>query len=85
MRVGDSYVPHRCRVCPEPVHGRKLAAGSSTVFINGKPGGRIGDAIDCGGQAQTGSPNVFIGDEGEAGGTECQKNMASQSKSLVRR
>jgi hypothetical protein len=28
---------------------------------------------------------VFIGDEGEAGGTECQKNMASQSKSLVRR
>ena len=91
MRVGDAYVPHGCPVCPEPVHGRKLAAGSSTVFINGKPAGRIGDAIDCGGQAQTGSANVFIGDEGGsgsgaggAGGTECQKSMASQSMPMVR-
>jgi hypothetical protein len=90
MRVGDAYVPHGCPVCPEPTHGRKLAAGSSTVFINGKPAGRIGDAIDCGGQAQTGSSNVFIGDEGGSGqgagsgGTECQKNMASQSMPTVR-
>lgn len=89
MRVGDAYVPHGCPVCPEPTHGRKLAAGSSSVFINGKPAGRIGDAIDCGGQAQTGSPNVFIGDDGgsgvgEAGATECQKSMASQSKPLMR-
>lgn len=32
---------------------------SATVFINGKPAGRIGDAIDCGDNAQTGSVNVF--------------------------
>lgn len=64
MRVGDAYVSHGCSVCPEPEHGRMLAAGSSTVFVNGLSAGRIGDAIDCGGQAETGSPNVFIGDDG---------------------
>ncbi len=90
MRVGDAYVPHGCPVCPEPSHGRRLAAGSSTVFINGKPAGRVGDAIDCGGQAQTGSSNVFIGNGsglskiGDAGGTDCQKDMAARSMPMVR-
>ncbi|WP_235937931.1 PAAR domain-containing protein [Endobacterium cereale] len=62
MRVGDAYVAHGCPSCPQPSHSRALAAGSSTVYINGKPAGRIGDAIDCGGTAQTGSPDVYIGD-----------------------
>lgn len=61
MRVGDSYEPHGCSTCPEPSHGRSLAVGSGTVFVNGKPAGRVGDAIDCGGNAEAGSENVFIG------------------------
>ncbi|WP_105431992.1 MULTISPECIES: PAAR domain-containing protein [Neorhizobium] len=92
MRIGDAYVPHGCPACPQPAHSRKLAAGSASVFINGKPAGRISDAIDCGGQAQTGSSNVFIGDKGlgaaggngASGGTSCQASMAAQSMPTVR-
>ncbi|MEN3148870.1 PAAR domain-containing protein [Neorhizobium sp. IRAMC:178] len=47
-----------CPSCPEPSHGRSLATGSGSVFVNGKPAGRVGDAIDCGGQAADGSGNV---------------------------
>ncbi|MGL4085711.1 PAAR domain-containing protein, partial [Escherichia coli] len=32
-----------------PPHPRKIARGSSTVFIDGLPAARTGDAIDCGG------------------------------------
>lgn len=60
MRVGDAFIAHGCGTCAP--HSRKAAKGSASVNINGKPAIRIGDAIDCGGQAQTGSPNVFIGD-----------------------
>ena len=86
MRVGDSYAPHACVAGHAGPHSRALAAGSATVFINGKPAGRIGDAIDCGGTAQTGSTNVFIGDAGGAGnsGTPCQKSMAASSMPGVR-
>jgi hypothetical protein len=31
------------------------------VVINNKAAGRIGDAISCGGNHATGSPNVLIG------------------------
>ena len=62
MRVGDAYAPHGCPVCPQPAHGRALAAGSGTVFVNGQPAGRVGDAIDCGGAAASGSGDVSIGD-----------------------
>jgi uncharacterized Zn-binding protein involved in type VI secretion len=33
------------------------------VFVNGKPLGRIGDAVACGSEVATGSGNVFA-DEG---------------------
>ncbi|WP_237400886.1 PAAR domain-containing protein [Rhodovulum sulfidophilum] len=39
-----------------------MSSGSGTIFINGKPAGRIGDAINCGGKAAAGSGDVFIGD-----------------------
>ncbi|WP_234801624.1 PAAR domain-containing protein [Allorhizobium taibaishanense] len=42
-----------------PARSRALAAGSPTVFINGRPAGRIGDAINCGGAA-----DVFLDDAG---------------------
>ncbi len=56
MRVGDEHTPYP--------HVPKLAEGSSSVFINGIPASRVGDAFYCGGKAQTGSSNVFIGDKG---------------------
>ncbi len=58
-RIGDPYVVHGCPI--HVPHVPHLAAGSSTVFVNGSPVSRIGDAVDCGGSAAQGSPNVIIG------------------------
>lgn len=57
MRVGDQFAPHSC---PKP-HPVKLAMGSSTVLVNGKPFGRIGDMTACGATVITGSGNVIVG------------------------
>lgn len=62
VRQGDAYAPHACPTCPAPPHPRSLSGGSGSVFINGKPAGRVGDAISCGGSADAGSGTVFIGD-----------------------
>ena len=62
-RQGDGWSVHCC-THPEVTHGchgSVLAVGSSTVYINGKQAGRIGDPVACGGNVATGSPNVFIG------------------------
>ncbi|MCF6446151.1 PAAR domain-containing protein [Nereida sp. MMG025] len=61
VRQGDAYAPHACSTCPAPPHPRSLSGGSSTVFINGKPAGRVGDAISCGGMAGAGSGTISIG------------------------
>lgn len=58
-RVDDSYVAHGCIV--HAPHSGVIAAGSATVFINGRQAGRIGDPVSCGGSVASGSPNVFIG------------------------
>lgn len=58
-RQGDSYPVH-CNPVPQ-CHGAVLASGSSTVTINGKQAGRIGDPVSCGGVVAVGSPNVIIG------------------------
>ncbi|MEN3794525.1 PAAR domain-containing protein [Fulvimarina sp. MAC3] len=47
--------------CPKPPHPRALAEGSSAVFVDGRPMGLIGDAIDCGGSAASGSGDMFAG------------------------
>jgi len=39
----------------------KTANGSNTVFVDGKPVNRVGDADTCGHKRLTGSPDVFIG------------------------
>lgn len=83
MRVGDSYAAHACPAGHAPPHGRVLMSGSASVFINGRPAGRIGDAIDCGGTAADGSPNVFIGDKG-AGGSGCQSSSGSNASPSTR-
>lgn len=41
-------------------HVANLNAGSSSVFINGKRVGRVGDSADAGAMT-SGSPNVFAG------------------------
>lgn len=61
LRQGDAYGPHACPGCKQPPHPRSLSGGSASVFINGKPAGRVGDAISCGGAAAEGSSTVFIG------------------------
>ena len=58
-RVGDNYPPHGCLM--HAPHGGVIAAGSSTVYINGIPAGRIGDPVSCGGSVAVGSDNVYIG------------------------
>jgi uncharacterized Zn-binding protein involved in type VI secretion len=58
-REGDAWGAHGCPV--HPLHGSVLASGSSTVFANGKPIGRIGDPVACGGAVASGSGDVFAG------------------------
>ena len=58
VRIGDSYLPHRCG---KKVHQGKLARGSRKVFINGRAAGRVGDQLSCGDTVAVGSTNVFIG------------------------
>ena len=84
MRVGDKYVPHPCVVGHSGPHDRALADGSKSVYVNGKKAGRKGDPIDCGGNAQTASDNVYIGDKGGGGGAPCPKAMAKQSMPFVK-
>ncbi len=57
-RQGDGWEPH---CCDGACHSSVLAAGSPTVFVNGKQAGRIGDPVACGSSVATGSPNVFCG------------------------
>jgi len=61
MRLQDPCVIHGACGNPCPPHVPKMAAGSGTVYVNGKPACRVGDACHCGSAAAAGSPNVFIG------------------------
>lgn len=58
VRVGDGYAVHCCK---SKCHPGNLAQGSSSVFVNGRPLGRIADWVNCGSVAAQGSPNVFAG------------------------
>lgn len=57
-RQGDHWQSH---CCGPTCHDSTLAAGSSTVFVNGKPLGRIGDSVACGSAVASGSGTVFAG------------------------
>ena len=62
-REGDSWAVHTC-THPEMPHGSHdsvLASGSSSVYVNGKQLGRIGDPVACGSSVASGSSNVFAG------------------------
>jgi len=59
-REGDGWVVH---VCGNSQHNRTLTKGSSTVYVNGKQAGRIGDPIgvNCGSCIARGSQDVYAG------------------------
>lgn len=60
-RQGDNNTVHLLPGSPCPPHAAPIAVGSTTVFVNNRGAGRIGDAISgCTAVAQ-GSPDVFAG------------------------
>ena len=60
-RQGDNNTGHLLPGVPCPSHAAPIAVGSSTVFINGKGCGRVGDGISGCTSVAAGSPNVFAG------------------------
>ena len=61
-RQGDNNTGHLLPTAvPCPSHSAPIATGSTTVFINGKGCGRVGDAISGCTSVAAGSPNVLAG------------------------
>ena len=60
-RQGDVNTVHLVPPAPCPAHAAPIASGSSTVKVNTKGAGRIGDAISGCTSVAAGSPNVFAG------------------------
>jgi uncharacterized Zn-binding protein involved in type VI secretion len=60
-RQGDNNTSHLLPPAPCPSHAAPIASGSSTVKVNGKGAGRIGDAISGCTSVAAGSSNVFAG------------------------
>ena len=62
-RQGDNNTSHLLppNVPPCPAHSAPIASGSSTVFVNGKGIGRVGDSIAGCTSVAAGSSNVFAG------------------------
>ena len=60
-RQGDNNTGHLLPGSPCPSHAAPIASGSSTVKVNTKGAGRIGDGISCCTSVAAGSSNVFAG------------------------
>jgi uncharacterized Zn-binding protein involved in type VI secretion len=60
-RQGDNNTGHLLPGAPCPSHSAPIASGSSTVKVNGKGAGRVGDGISGCTSVAAGSPNVFAG------------------------
>ena len=60
-RQGDVNTVHLLPGAPCPAHAMPIAIGSTTVFVNLKGAGRVGDAISSCTSVAEGSPNVFAG------------------------
>ena len=60
-RQGDNNTTHLLPGVPCPPHAAPIETGSTTVFINGKGCGRVGDAISGCTSVAEGSSNVFAG------------------------
>jgi uncharacterized Zn-binding protein involved in type VI secretion len=55
-RQGDAWSTH----CNVSCHSGVLATGSTKCFVNGRPLGRVNDAVNCGSRVATGSNDVFV-------------------------
>ena len=60
-RQGDNNTTHVLPPAPCPAHAAPIASGSSTVKVNTKGAGRIGDSISGCTSVAAGSSNVFAG------------------------
>ena len=60
-RQGDNNTSHLLPGIPCPSHAAPITTGSTTVFLNGKGAGRIGDCITSCTSVAAGSSNVFAG------------------------
>ena len=61
-RQGDINIPHLLPCAPVCcTHVAPITTGSSTVFVNGRGSGRIGDGITACTSVAQGSPNVSAG------------------------
>ncbi len=60
-REGDDNTSHLLPGTPCPSHAAPISSGSSTVFVNSKGAGRVGDSISGCTSVAAGSPNVFAG------------------------
>lgn len=60
-RQGDNNTVHLLPGAPCPAHAAPIALGSTTVFVNTRGAGRIGDAISGCTSVAEGSSNVFAG------------------------
>jgi uncharacterized Zn-binding protein involved in type VI secretion len=60
-RQGDNNTTHLLPGVPCPAHAAPIAVGSTTVFVNKKGTGRVGDAISGCTSVAAGSSNVFAG------------------------
>jgi uncharacterized Zn-binding protein involved in type VI secretion len=60
-RQGDNNTPHLLPGSPCPGHAAAIASGSSSVFVNNRGAGRVGDSIAGCTAVAAGSPNVFAG------------------------
>ena len=60
-RQGDNNNVHLLPGLPCPSHAAPIATGSTTVFVNNKGCGRIGDSISACTLVAEGSDNVFAG------------------------
>ena len=60
-RQGDNNTGHLLPGSPCPGHAAPIASGSSTVKVNAKGAGRIGDGISGCTAVAAGSSNVFAG------------------------
>ena len=60
-RQGDVNTGHLLPGGPCPGHAAPIAVGSTTVFVNNKGCGRVGDAISGCTSVAVGSPDTFAG------------------------
>lgn len=58
-RQGDVNTVHKLPGSPCPSHAVSIGSGSSTVYVNNKQCGRVGDPTCT--AVSAGSPNVFAG------------------------